>query len=151
MNKLYEELVSGNSLFDAYIVIKNELSHDPGNTEIFEEFMASALRIAGLDIDYNSRKKYLGEADMALTIFAESVVIKDLSTLDMIKEYTDKVSDMAESIQNAEEKELETIGRKRRANNQKEFKKLTSIYEKMEKVETQDELDALLKEYNEIL
>ena len=68
----------------------------------------------------------------------------------MIKEYTDKVADMAESIQNAEEKELESIGRKRRANNQKKIKKLTSIYEKMEKVETQEEFDSLLKEISEI-
>ena len=131
-------------------MIKNELSHNSGDVEVFDTFMELALRFASLDMEYNARKKYLGEADMALTLFSESVEISDVTIIEKIKNYSDRLAKMAEVIQDAEEEEILSNCKERQEQNTQEFEKLSVIYRKMEEVETQDEFDEMLKEISEI-
>ena len=150
MNELYVKLKDDNQLFDAYFVIKNDLSHNPGDTEIFKTFMDLALRIASFDMEYNARRKYLGEADMALTIFSESVEMTELSIIDLIKDYSKRISKASLSLQKEEEESIYKLEESKRQGNQKLFERLADIYKNMESINSQNELDGTLKNIAEI-
>ncbi len=150
MNELFNKLQEDNRLFDSYFVIKNELSHNPGDIEVFKTFMDLALRIASFDMEFNSRRKYLSEADMALTIFSESVEIKEVSVIEIIKEYSSKIAKASIELQKEEEKSIYEHEEARRSGNQKLFEELSDIYKKMETIKSQNELDEILQSIADI-
>lgn len=150
MNELYTKLQDDNHLFDAYFVIKNDLSHNPGDIEIFKTFMDLALRIASFDMEFNARRKYLSEADMALTIFSESVEMTDESIIGLIKDYSNKISKASIALQKEEEKSIYELEESKRQGNQKLFEELSDIYKKMESINSQKELDDILQNIADI-
>lgn len=150
MNELYTKLQDDNHLFDAYFVIKNDLSHNPGDIEIFKTFMDLALRIASFDMEFNARRKYLSEADMALTIFSESVEMTDESIIGLIKDYSSKISKASIALQKEEEKSIYELEESKRQGNQKLFEDLSDIYKKMESINSQKELDDILQNIADI-
>ena len=150
MNELYTKLQDDNHLFDAYFVIKNDLSHNPGDIEIFKTFMDLALRIASFDMEFNARRKYLSEADMALTIFSESVEMTDESIIGLIKDYSSKISKASIALQKEEEKSIYELEESKRQGNQKLFEELADIYKKMESINSQKELDDILQNIADI-
>ena len=150
MNELYTKLQDDNHLFDAYFVIKNDLSHNPGDIEIFKTFMDLALRIASFDMEFNARRKYLSEADMALTIFSESVEMTDESIIGLIKDYSSKISKASIALQKEEEKSIYELEESKRQGNQKLFEELSDIYKKMESINSQKELDDILQNIADI-
>lgn len=150
MNELYTKLQDDNHLFDAYFVIKNDLSHNPGDIEIFKTFMDLALRIASFDMEFNARRKYLSEADMALTIFSESVEMTDESIIGLIKDYSSKISKASIALQKEEEKSIYELEESKRQGNQKLFEELADIYKKMESIKSQKELDDILQNIADI-
>ena len=55
MNDLYIRLKENNNFGDAYLVIKNLLSKDLGNKELFREFIDISMEIAMYDIVFDER------------------------------------------------------------------------------------------------
>jgi len=91
MNSLYIKLKESGNYFDAYLVIKNALSKELGNKELFREFIDVSLEIAMYDIVFDERKQYVTEADSALVLFAESTDM-DEETLMLIKNTKEQIN-----------------------------------------------------------
>lgn len=145
MEKLYKNLIDEGRLFDAYIVLKNSLSKTPDSEEIFIDFVELAIRIASLDIEISTRKKYLGEADMAITLFSESAEMKDIAEVEIVKKYSSSVAKCFNELV-ASEKEIQAKKtEEKRKSNQHFFSELSNIYKEMEKTEKQEEFDSLLE------
>lgn len=96
-SELYEELKSGSNFLDAYFVIKNLLSKNSGDKDIFAEFIDLSLTIAALDIDFDERKQYVNEANTALVFFSESTDV-DENTLAFVKEVQNRINNIIETI-----------------------------------------------------
>lgn len=148
-NTLYNELIENKQYSDAYLVIKNLLSKNTSNAEIFKEFIDRALWIADLPIVTEERKQYISEANSALAIFSESADI-DAEILSLIKETRDRISKSYLDVCNAEAEKYESENKKISKTNSELLDKLADLCIELDKVQMQSQFDKKLAEAAEI-
>lgn len=143
MNELYLELKDKHNYLDAYIIIKNMLSKNPGDPDLFTEFININLELAMFNIKFEQRKQYVNEANSALAIFSESADI-DSSVLALIKEIQQKIITVFSNICNDESAYYSERHDKTRQENTILLNKLVQLSKQLEKASIQDEFDEIL-------
>lgn len=111
-NELFRKLQEDGRFSEAYLVIKNLFNKDLGNTELFKEFMDFALTNANLDIEYTERKAYVNDANSALVFYFENTEIT-YETLELIKEYGNKIKNCVMQIDISEKSFFEKTSENR--------------------------------------
>jgi len=144
-NELYRKLQEDGRISDAYIVIKNLFNKNLENTEIFKEFIDFALTNANLDIEYTERKAYVNDANSALVIYSENTEIT-YETLELIKEYSNKINNCVMQIDMSEKSFLEGKLQKIENENNEHLNELQEIYKKILYTKKQADFEALLEE-----
>ena len=139
---------SGTDFRDAYLVIKNQYSRHPDNTELFCTFIDYTLEISGYDMEFDARKTYLEEAYAALTIFSESADIS-ADILALIKEKNGDVAKARARIELDEKAFYEKKQEQVRAENAQILKKLTDLCQSIKGIQTQEQFDQILTDISQ--
>lgn len=149
MNELYSYLTDNLQYTDAYIVIKNLLSRDPSNVELFKEFIDTSLKIATFNIVFEERKQYANEANSALALFSEKVDI-DKDTLELIKETRKRINEVFIAICNEEQSHYNEQREYIHLNNNDLLNKLAEKSKQLQAVTVQEKFDTILAEVGNI-
>lgn len=143
MNDLIQELKSKGRFIDAYVVAKNNLSRNMSDVTCFQDFIDLALEIAMYDIVFDERKQYANDANNALALFSESVVI-DENILCIIKATKQRINEVVQKIIKDEEEYLSATHRKIEDENTDYLKQLSDAYETLRACKTQEEFETCL-------
>lgn len=143
--EFYNKLKEENKLIDAYTVIKNYLSRDTGNVEIFKEYIDMSLMLAKLDIDFDERKQYISEANTALAFFSETADINE-SVLAIIRGTKSRISAMLDEILEQEHDFYIKREKVIHDDNINHLNKLVDLKKALALADTQEEFDQLLGE-----
>jgi len=143
MNELIKKLRDEGNFTDAYLVAKNDLSRNIDNLNCFRTFIDIALEIASYNILFEERKQYITDANVALTMFSESVVM-DEDAINIIKNTRIQIDEMAQKVLAEEQDFFESESRKIQDENTEHLGTLVKIYDDIQKSKTQTEFDAAL-------
>lgn len=149
MTELVEKLKSDGNFIDAYIVAKNELSHNPDNPDFFRDFIDLALEIAMYNITFDERKQYTNDANTALVLFSESAIITD-DVLSLIRETKNKIAQVVHAILQDEQNYLTAIDRAAQDENTANLNKLGQIYDTLQSCASQSEFDDILTSIGDV-
>lgn len=148
MNDLFEKLKSEN-MFDAYLVIKNQLNNDIANKEVFEKFINTGIILSGYDVEFDYRRQIASEMLSALNMFAESTYI-DEEILNFIKTTQGRISECFKKIDDDENAFMQNILHEKENANREILEKLMYVREKLEKSAKQKDFDDLLSSVSDI-
>lgn len=148
MNDLFEKL-KGENMFDAYLVIKNQLNSDIANKEVFEKFIDTGIILSGYDVEFDYRRQIASEMQSALQMFAESTYI-DEEILNFIKTTQGRISECFKKIDDDENTFMQNILHEKENANREILEKLMKVREKLENSTTQKGFDDLLSSISEI-
>lgn len=84
-NELFDQLVSQNNIWDAQLVGKNIFCKNPSDKKIFEIYFDFCIKICLFPIEMETRRFFLKEAELSLSIFSEKAEI-DAGVLTFIEE-----------------------------------------------------------------
>ena len=149
MNDLIKKLKDEGNFTDAYLVAKNDLSRNIDNLNCFRTFIDIALEIASYNILFEERKQYIADANVALTMFSEAVVL-DEDAITIIKNTRIQINEMAQKILSEEQEFFENETRKIQDENTEHLSKLVEIYDAIQTSKTQTEFDAVLARVAEV-
>lgn len=149
MNELVQKLKSEGNFIDAYLVAKNNLSRNIANLTCFREFIDLALEIAGYNIVFDERKQYVSDANAALAMFSEAVVI-DEDVITIIKMVRSKINEVTKTILEAEQNYFEDVNRKIQDQNTEQLNKLVQIYDTIQSAQTQHDFDVALAKVSDV-
>lgn len=149
MTELFYKLKAEGNFLDAYIVAKNNLSRNIDNVDCFSEFIELALELAMLNIVFEERKQYVAEANAALEMFSESVLINE-DVLQIINNVRGKIGDVLQSILIAEAEFYEAGSKITYSENEKHLDELAVIYKQIENAKNQEEFDKVLKKVSDV-
>lgn len=148
MNDLFEKL-KGENMFDAYLVIKNQLNSDIANKEVFEKFIDTGIILSGYDVEFDYRRQIVSEMQSALQMFAESTYI-DEEILNFIKTTQGRISECFKKIDDDENTFMQNILHEKENANREILEKLMYVREKLEKSAKQKDFDDLLSSVSDI-
>lgn len=149
MSELANKLKADGNFFDAYLIIKNQLSKDIGNTQLFCEFIDLALEIAMYDMVFDRRKQYVADADSAMALYAESTEM-DESVLSLLRETRSRISQTFAAICQAEQEEAEQIENDIRNRNTELLNQLYDIHGRIKAAKSQSQFDSILSEVSAV-
>lgn len=148
MNDLFEKLKNEN-MFDAYLVIKNQLNQDISDKDTFEKFLDTGIILSGYDVEFDYRRQIASEMMSALNMFAESTYM-DEEILDFIKTTQGRISECLKKIADDENAFMQNILHEKENANREILEKLIEVREKLEKSATQKDFDKMLSSVSEI-
>lgn len=148
MNDLFEKLKNEN-MFDAYLVIKNQLNRDIANKEVFEKFIDTGVILSGYDVEFDYRRQIVSEMQSALQMFAESTYI-DESILKFIKDTQSRLYNCYKCIDKDEKTFTEKLLFEKESINRETLAKLKEIRKNLEKAINQERFEKLLATVAEI-
>ncbi len=146
--ELFNELISENKIWDAYIVIKNLFKKECGNKDIFSKFFDFACMVASWNIELSTRKYFINEAEMALSIFTESTFI-DREQLEFIKKCRNIIVEIKNSIFQTEEAIMKKQKDEITEKNNILLNELVQLKNKLFNANNQDDFDKYLLMVNE--
>lgn len=150
MSDLFEKLIKNENMFDAYLVIKNQLNKDISNKDTFEKFVDTGIVLSGYDIvDFEDRRQIVSEMKAALRMFAESTHM-DENTLKFIKDTQNRLYDCSMGIDDAEKAFVEKRLFEKEGTNREILERLVKIRESLEKATDQKSFDELLSTVAEV-
>lgn len=149
MSELVERLINNGNIFDAYLVIKNYLSKDMANKEVFKEYIDLAMEIVSYNILYEERLEYLQDANTALEMFSESVEM-DEDSLILIKDTRSRINKAYTEIINSQSEYNEKKKREIQEANNKLMKELNNLYSELVISKGQEGFDEILSKVSDI-
>lgn len=149
MSELVERLKNNGNIFDAYLVMKNYLSKDMANKEVFKEYIDLAMEIVSYNILYEERLEYLQDANTALEMFSESVEM-DEDSLILIKDTRSGINKAYTEIINSQSEYNEKKKREIQEANNKLMKELNNLYSELVISKSQEGFDEILSKVSDI-
>lgn len=147
--ELFNSLASQNNFWDAQLVGKNMLCKDPANQSVFEAYFDFCIRICSLPIEIETRKFYLKEAELSLSIFSERTDFNEL-TLKFIECKRVKLIEASHSVNDSIQEELSNQTKILVSTNQTNLSKLVRLKGEFLEVSTQNDFDRLITKMSEI-
>ena len=149
MNPLFLEYKNGGKIIEALLVGKNMVNRNPGDYECVSAYLELLLMLAEKLPSLNERKTYIGQANIALSLYEENA---DLNG-EMIKKiavYREKILKIATEIDNDEAaKEKDRLYQIESKNN-KLIEQLYSVKQKIESVKKKEDFEKNLQELSQI-
>lgn len=145
MNEFVQQLKASGRFLEAYLVAKNHLSHNIGDSVLFREYISLALEIASYDIVFEERRQYVADAASALEMYAETCDI-DEEALRLIGEAKKAIKDTHQQIFQDEQAYIAAQKKQIEAENAKLLSALGDLYNKIDHAATQREFDKILAE-----
>lgn len=141
--ELFEKLIKENKIWDAQIVGKNLFCQNPGEVICFKNYFEFCIKVAGWEIEIETRTFFATEAELALNVFSEKCSI-DESTLGTIQDSRSKLVSVSDEInlfiQNqTNEQELAAF-----ESNNKILSELSKLKTEMNGANNQKEFDQVL-------
>ena len=149
MIEYVEKLKEEGNPFDAYIVIKNYLSKDIGNKDIFKQYIDLALELASYNILFEERLEYIQDANTALSMFSESVDM-DEEALILIKETRERINETYSEIVKAQAEYNDRKKREIQDKNNTLMKSLNDLYTELLNTKEQNTFDDTLSRISDI-
>ncbi len=148
MENLFEKLKDKN-IFDAYLVIKNQLNKDVTNKEIFEKFIETGITLSKLDVEFNYRRQIASEMLSAFRMFSESIDI-DEDMLSFIKNVQKRIDECWNKIDDDENEFLKKFSDKKEDENRQILSNLSDLLGKLKNATDQKQFDELLESVSKI-
>ena len=149
MIEYVEKLKEEGNPFDAYIVIKNYLSKDIGNKDIFKQYIDLALELASYNILFEERLEYIQDANTALSMFSESVDM-DEEALILIKETKERINEAYSEIVKAQSEYNDRKKREIQDKNNTLMKSLNDLYSELLNTKEQNAFDDTLSRVSDV-
>lgn len=147
--ELFNRLVSQNNFWDAQLVGKNLLCKEPGNQSVFEAYFDFCIKICCLPIEIETRRFYLKEAELSLSVFSERTDFSEL-TLKFIECKRDKLIEASHSVNDSVQEEISNHTKKLESINQTNLSKLVRLKGEFLECSTQNDFDRLITKMSEI-
>lgn len=146
--ELFDELVKANNVYEAHLVIKNMYNKNIENKEIFEKYFDFSCMVASWNVELETRKYFIQQAETALVFFSENAVLNQ-EQLFFIKNCREKIFKNLESISAVEQEMNVKYNNKVVEENNRVLKELVAIKGKLFSAKKQKEFDEFLLSVNE--
>lgn len=147
--ELFNSLVSQNRFWDAQLVGKNLLCKNPENQNIFESYFDFCTQMCGLPIEIETRKFYLKEAELSMSVFSERADISE-DILEFIESKRRKLVGTSRSLNDSIQEEITVQEKKIETVNQNNLAQLVKLKGDFLKCSSQNEFDRLIKLMSDI-
>lgn len=142
---LFEKLFDRNDILEAHVIVRSLFNQNPGNQEVFVKYFDFLLKIGSWDIDLQTRKRYVGEAETSLVLFLDNTDITS-DILTYMKVCRNRLNEVSKTISAIEQNAYEESRKKLEAANNEIISGLADWKNKIFSANSQNELDKYLIE-----
>lgn len=145
MLNLFNKYKNESKISQALLVGRNMVNKDPGNFEMFKEYIDLLISLAQKLPSFDERKNFTNLAGLTLSFFEENADLSD-EMVEEIFNYKQQIDDILNDIRNIEDNNQKAYLKEISEKNSKKIVELYNEKQKLSTIKTKAELDHVLEE-----